>query len=307
MLMLLYGCSNESLEGVANTESFIAAINILEPSVQFFNEEGETLAIWQFEQAYTGGVLIQNKRLLLYGNQLTEADIYELSTGEKIASIDTPVGTTYSYYDDTSNTIFIANSQTNKVYSYDENGKQLGEVKVRNYPMSMVAKDGLLYVVNYKDTLLSVIDITTQQAVDEWTIPSSSHGLWLDETNGELWLGGHGEGTTANETIAIYNIDRGEKVRELKVPMMPIQIASNGEQQAVVSHGSSMLYIIEDGTIVQQIKVGANPFSVSFYKEQIVVAGYDDNKLYFLKDGEIYKRISTNEGPFQLLTREVLQ
>lgn len=304
LLLFLCACSDKSFESIPDDTSFIAAINILQPSAQFFNDQGEVIANWQFEEAYTGGVLIDHNRLLMYGNQLSQAVIYDLVSGKKVATIDTPVGTTYSYYDEFSKSIFIANSKTNEVYSYDETGMLKGQVTVRNYPMSMIANEGLLYVVNYKDTLLSVIDMTTLQVVEEWPIPSSSHGLWIDQEKNELWLGGHGEGTTANESISIFNITSGEKVRELDVPMMPIQIDADDKQQAVISHGSSTLYIIEDGTIVMHKKVGANPFAVSFFQGQVVVAGYDDNALYFLKDGEIVQSVSTNEGPFQLLTRE---
>lgn len=304
VICLLTGCNEESFENIPENISFMASMNILEPSIQFFSQNGEELADWSLEKAYTGAVLVSENTIVFYGNQLSEIDFYQLSTGKKIKSIKTEKGSTNGYYDEKSALLFITNSKTNKVYCYDTKGEKKGEITVRNYPMSMAANNGKLYVINYKDTLLSVIHIDTLKVEVEWSIPSSSNGIWIDESNHQLWLGGHGEGAKANVVVSIYNLSTGMPEEQLTLPTMPIAIASNETQQAVISHGNSMVYIIEKKKISNQIKVAANPFAASYFNNQLVVAGYDDATLYFIEDGEIVKKIATDKGPFQLLTRE---
>ena len=303
--ILLAGCSQENFKEIDQSESFVATVNILQPSVQFFNELGEVIADWELEDPFTGGELVGDDRLLLYGHQLTTANLYQLSTGKLLETIEIPIGTTNAYYDVESTQLFLANSETNELYVYNEDGQLIDALTLRNYPMSMIAAEGLLYVVNYKDTLLSIVDVTTLKVVEEWPIESSSHGLWIDKKNDRLWIGGHGEGTKPNDTIDIYELETGQLLKQLKLPMMPVHIASDSEQQAVVSHGSNMLYIIEHEQVIDSLKVSANPFAVNYFKERIIVAGYDDQTLYFIEDGQVKLEVPTKKGPFHLLTREV--
>ena len=85
---------------------------------------------------------------------------------------------------------------------------------------------------------------------------------------------------------------------------MPIAIASNGEEQAIVSHGNSTLYTVQNETITYEKKISANPFAVAYFNEQIVVAGYDDATLYFIDEQQIQREVETQKGPFQILTKE---
>lgn len=305
LLFVLVGCSNEKFEAIEPTDSFVATVNILQPSLQFFNEQGELFREWTLEEAYSGATLVQDDFVLLYGNQLKEAHVYELSSGRLIRSIETPLGTTNGYFDEYSAQIFLTNSETNTLYAFKPNGEAAGTIQMRNYPMSMIANGDRLYVVNYKDTLLSIVDTKTLQVVDEWSIESSSHGLWIDTKKEQLWIGGHGAGTKANDRVTMFDLTSGQRVNEVTAPMMPVAIAGNEQQQAIVSHGSNMLYIVENETIVTEQKIAANPFAVTYFNEQIVVAGYDDATLYFIEQGQTVKEAPTNKGPFQLLTREV--
>ncbi len=176
-MTFLVGCSEEKFTPINHHQSFVASMNILEPSMTFYDETGDKIADWQFEKAYTGALLIPHDRVLLYGHRLTEADIYELSSGKHLSTIDTGLGTTNAYYDPDSSKVFMTNSETNSVTSYDHQGRKLGECLLGDYPMSMASNDGLLYVINYKDTKLSIINIDTMLLEDEWTIESSSNGI----------------------------------------------------------------------------------------------------------------------------------
>ena len=307
-ILLLTGCSEPRFTPINPHQSFIASVNILQPSITFFDQEANKLATWEFKVAYTGGTLIQHDRVLMYGHELTEAHLYELSTGKHIATIECGVGTTNAYYDSQSKRFFMTNSKSNTVTSYDLQGKKLHEQKLYNYPMSMVASNGYLYVINYKDTILSVLDIATFKVLDEWEIAKSSHGIAILEEENSVWIGGHGEGSKPNETIDIYNLTTGAKQSEMNVPLMPIGIAEKNDEVAVISHGTNMLYVANaKSEILWQQKVGANPFTAAYFADYIVVAGYDDQNIYFLNEHEIVKEVKTAKGPFQLFVREVME
>ncbi len=304
-LCLIGGCSEERYTEISPQQPFIASVNILQPSLSFFTREGEELAAWEFNLAYTGASLIQHDHVLLYGHGLSEAHLYELSTGRRVATIRCGAGTTNAYYDRQTEQFFMTNSKTNTVTSYDLEGAKVHERKLYNYPMSMAASDGYLYVVNYKDTVLSVLDIETFRVVEEWAIAKSSHGLVILEEEHALWLGGHGVGNRPNDTMDVYHLDTGEKLKEISMPLMPVGVAENGKEVAVISHGKSTLYVASaDGEILWQQKVGANPFAVAHFGESVAVAGYDDQMIYFVNAQGIEKKVQTKEGPFQLLVRE---
>lgn len=304
LLLFVAGCQQQSFEPIAPDETFVATVNIDEPSLQFFDAAGEELATWQFEQYYTGGLLIGQDKLLMYSNILTKAHVYQLSTGEQLAEIKVPAGITGGYYDEESEQFFLANGKTNDVIAYDAAGQELATMAVRNYPMSMVSANGKLYVVNYKDTLLSVIDIATHKVEQEWAIDDYSHGIAIDPQKQEIWLGGHGKGSQSNEYVEVYDIASGKQTKTFELPIMPVGIAIHDDTVAVISHGSNMLYTMEQDRVVHTLKIGANPFAVTFLHDQIVVAGYDDHVLYFVQNNKIMNQVETEAGPFQLLVRE---
>lgn len=304
-LLLITGCGGEHFEGIDHHISFVASMNIQEPSIQFFNKKGQEIANWPLERAYTGALLVQQDTLLLYGHQLETADLYEISSGKKIGEIKTEIGTTNAYYASKQKRIFLTNSKTNAVTSYDVYGNKLGEQKLGNYPMSMVANGSLLYVVNYKDTKLSILNIEDLTVVDEWKIERSSHGMAILPEENTLWLGGHGEGSKPNRTVDVLDLETGEIIKEIDMPLMPIHFYKTEDEVLVVSHGENELYVANhEGHIKWQKEIAANPFAVASFQGYIIVTGYDDHMMYFLDNQEVMKEISIGKGPFQLLVRE---
>ncbi len=306
LITVIAGCRDEKFPSINHHQSFVASVNILEPSIIFYNSLGEEIAFWDLKKAYTGATLLQRDRILLYGHQLEEADIYELSSGKKLKSIKTGIGTTNVYYDEKMKKIFITNSERNSVTSFDYKGTKLQELKLRNYPMSMASYKDKLYVVNYKDTIMSVVNMDSLKLEAEWSIAKSSSGIVIIPEEKAIWVGGHGEGERPNQSIDVLNLQTGNLVKEIKVSIMPVGFWRKDDVVYIVNHGANELYAMDlKGNTLWKTEVGANPFAVAFIKNEIVVAGYDDHKLYFLKEGQIQKEISTNKGPFQLLVREV--
>lgn len=308
VILLLTSCNKEEFPPINQHQSFVASVNILQPSITFYNNSGEKIENWILDKAYTGAALIDHDKIILYGHQLEEAHLYELSSGKKIKTIQTGIGTTNSYYDKDEKLLFLTNSKTNTVTSYNNYGDKLSETKLRNYPMSMESYDGKLYVINYKDTILSVVDMQTFQVIDEWTIEKSSSGILLLPEQQTIWIGGHGEGSKPNQSIKVLDLQSGNTVNEIKVSIMPVGFSQNENEVYVVNHGANELDVLSDrGEILWKLEVGANPFAVSYFNQSIVVVGFDDHTMYFIKDGKIEKSIETDKGPFQLLVRERIQ
>ncbi len=304
-LIWLAGCTGKSFDPIERDQDFIASLNIQEPSLDFIDGQGNVMATWLFDKAYSGAILLENDRVLLYGHQLNEIDVYTLSTGKKLYSKKVKLGTTNVYYAENKKQFFIANSKTNTVTSFDEKGNELATQKLGNYPMSMAAYKDKLYVINYKDTKLSVLNIENLKVEQEWPIQKSSHGIAILEETNELWMGGHGEGSKPNSSVKKYDLTTGVKKGEIKMPLMPVGLTKTKDAILVVSHGHNELYVADfDGNVKWEQVVGANPFAVNQFKDNIVVAGYDDHTLYFIQEGQVKKTVDVGKGAFQLLVRE---
>ena len=72
--LVLMGCSTQSHEPIKE-KSFVATVNILEPSLSFFTAEGSPIATWQLDKAYAGATLVEDT-VVLYGFGLDKAVAY---------------------------------------------------------------------------------------------------------------------------------------------------------------------------------------------------------------------------------------
>jgi len=305
LVVWLAGCTDLAFKPIKSKQNFIASLNIQEPSLDFIDEQGKVIATWMFDKAYTGAVLLGDNRILLFGHQLDKIDVYTLSTGEKLYSKKVKMGTTNVYYSENDKQFFITNSTTNTVTSFDEKGNELASQQLGNYPMSMVAFKEKLYIINFKDTKLSILNVKNLKVEQEWVIPKSAHGLAIIEETNELWVGGHGDGSKPNSSVKRYDLATGELHGEIEMPLMPVGLTKTKNSVLVISHGHNELYVADfNGKVKWQLEVGANPFVVNQFKDYIVVAGYDDHTLYFIKDGHVEKTVDVGKGAFQLLVRE---
>ncbi|MFJ7738186.1 YncE family protein [Lysinibacillus sp. NPDC097287] len=304
-MVWLAGCAEKSFTPIEREKSFVASLNIQEPSLDFIDEKGEVMATWLFEKAYSGAVLIGDDHVLLYGNQIDTIDLYDLTTGQKLYTKKVDIGTTNVYYSEATHQFFITNNKTNTITSFDEEGNELASQQLGNYPMSMAATKDKLYVINFKDTKLSVLNMDDLAVEQEWPINKSSHGIAIIEETNELWVGGHGEGSKPNSSVKRYDLSSGEPLGDIEMPLMPVGLMKADDEILVVSHGHNELYVADfSGAVKWHLKVGANPFVVNKLNDQIIVAGYDDHTLYFIKDGEVQKTVDVGKGSFQLLVRE---
>ncbi|OZI12496.1 hypothetical protein CEW92_05975 [Bacillaceae bacterium SAS-127] len=306
-IWLIAGCSHPSYPAIKE-EKYLLTLNLRDSSLTFINQKGEHLADWAFDDMYTGGVLFPDgDRLLLYGTQLDRAALFSLSEGKMLDEWKVHEGTTGALYLKDSKEVVLANKGDRSLHFYNEKGKETDIVKTGKYPMSLAEHQGMLYVINYQDTILSEIDLKKKKVVREFTIPSSSTGLMIEPNQRELWIGGHGHGKEPQSQVQVYSLDTGQKIEQINTPMMPVNFASDGKYHYVVSHGSNMIYMLNDKKEIEaELEVGANPFTIEPFANEIIVAGYDSDELYFLEKGslKLVKKVKTGKGPFVIFVKE---
>lgn len=300
---MLTGCGAASYDGVPSDEPFVATVNQLEPSITFFNERFDVLTEWALDEPYTGATLLHDDMIALYGMGVPYVAIYELASGKQIEKINTELGNTNVLYSATHDELYVTNKEQNTIIAYTRDGSERAVANVGKYPMSMQQFGNELYVLNFKSSYLSVINIDTFDEIATWNIPSSSNGLLINKEQQELWIGGHGEHTT-NEHVLVLDLQTGDVVKEIAAPEMPVALAQSADEISVISHGSNVLHqFTKQGDKIREIEIGANPFAVAYFQQTIVTAGYDDNTLYVMDDAQI-TAYETGDGPFQLIVRE---
>lgn len=299
----LAACGKEKYEAVPKDENFIASVNILQPSIDFLTEKGQITTTWELEENFTGATIIGDDAVLLYGNQLEHASIYRLSTGKQLTEFKVKKGITNAYYNKNMKQFYMTNGEFNTLSSYDEQGEKKDEVQLGLYPMAMIANEDNVFVINFKDTYLSVLNKNSLKEERQIKIPKSSHGM--DFIRDELWIGGHGAGEKPNSKVQRIDPKAGTIIGDITLPIMPIAFAKLENSEYVLSHGESILYELDEKQkIVWHKEIGSNPFAIKVFASTVVVAGYDDNTLYFVKDHAIIQQTKVGKGPFQLLVRE---
>lgn len=298
--MILSGCST-AFEGLPKSKnSQIGVFSQLDSTLTFYDEELSELTKWKFEEPYTGMYGVTENLVLLFGYGMNEAHLYDVTTGEIVASYSSGDGVVSAVSDQ--NHIYLANSKTNQVTQFSLQGNELQTIRTGNYPMSMMIADQRLMVVNYQDIHVSVIDLEEWQVVNEWKIPKASQGIHMDEQF--LYIGGHGSRAVVNHAVTILDRQTGEIMTSLDLPLMPIDFTTLDNSVYVISHGSNTLFRIENNEIKESMSIAANPFVVEATNESLFVAGYDDDTLYKVENMAIVAKTSTGNGPLQIFVRE---
>lgn len=305
LLLLLSGCGQSAFKSMKANE-FAAILTIEEPGVTFVNAAGDVIAKWSFEERYTGGLLFDNK-ILLYGEDLAFAKIYALETGKELNEWKVPKGVTGAVFVKETNEVALATKEDGAVHFLTLEGREIRKIRTGHHPMTMLEHQGKLYIINYRDTVLSELDVHTHRVTNEFAIPTSSAGLAVNEHKNELWVGGHGYGAQAGETIHVYSLETGFLTATAEAPVMPIAFASKGGFMYAVSHGSNKLYAFDlKGKITAQTKAPANPFSVAVLGDTVLSAGYDSGTVIFYKERTLQKQKTLNigKGPFMIFVEE---
>ena len=306
--VLLTGCSSVTYTKIEEKQPFIATVNIKDTSLTFLNKKYKRIAEWDLNIPFTGGLLLRDQdTILLYGKDMDSIEAFSLSKGKQIDSWKASKGIVNMKLLHNEKSMVAVNQSLNTVLFFNEKGKLEDTVKVGKGPLTLLQGNHQLYVINFDDTKLSVINLKTRKVEKEFHIHNSSTGALLREDKQEIWIGGHGKGATMEESVHIYSTKTGELKRMLKAPSMPVNFAESNKEIFILSHGSNTLYKMnQDYQIVNSIKVGVNPFEMTTFQDDLIITGYDSDKLYVMDSKALKekKTIKVGKGPFQMISRE---
>lgn len=307
-ILLLTGCNRVTYTKIDKNQPFVATVNIKDTSITFVNEQFKRFAQWDLNLPFNGGLLLNDRdTLLLYGKDMDSIAVYSLSKGNQIDSWKVDKGIVKMMMLKDGKSIVALNQTLNTVSFYNVRGQLKNQVEVGKSPLLVLEGNRQLYVINFDDTKLSVINLKTRRVDKEIQINHSSTGALLREDKHEIWIGGHGKGEKMEENVHVYSTKTGELKRLIKAPMMPVKIQENTKGIYILSHGSNKIYKLNSNyQIVKSANVGVNPFEMSTYHDNILIASYDSNELYVMDADhlKIKKIIKVGKGPFQIISRE---
>lgn len=308
--VFLTACSSEKHEPITEQEALAITINIKDMTISFINTDSiEKIGEWEMNKPYLGGVILPDgDSLLLYGKQIEEVDVFSLRQGKKIASWDTGSGIVNGTILHNDKELAFADQSQNSLRFFSLKGEELEVVKMDPKPLTLLeSQNEDLYVISYNSQSMTLVNTESKQKIGSFSIHSSATGALLRDTEKEVWIGGHGEGTELETDIHVYDSEKGELIKTIPAPVMPINFAQKDDFIFVLSHGSNTLYKLNgEGSIIESTKVGANPFEMEIKENHILIAGYDSNDISFVDSQTltVEKTIPVGKGPFQLLIRE---
>jgi YVTN family beta-propeller protein len=310
MLLVLAGCSSEQYPPIPKDKRVAATINIKDMSLTFIDLDmlGE-METWDMQKSYTGGLILPDgDSLLLYGKQLDTIDVYSLEEGAKIDEWPAGSGIVNGRLLVSREEIAFADQEKDEVRFYNLNGEETGAVQTEADPLTILEEKekGRLFVSSFNQEMMTVIDLNQGRKTSSFKIHPSAAGALIKEEEGELWIGGHGEGAEAEKDIHVYSLDTGSLVKTIPAPTMPVGFAELNGYIYVLSHGSSTLYKMDSlGKEVNSIQVGANPFEMLPFGAYLIIAGYDSSDVHLIDPGslQVKKTIKTGDGPFQIILR----
>lgn len=310
--LLLTSCQLKQYEKIDSKTSQVIVVNLLENSLSFYEEETRSeVAKWIMPYTFTGATLLPDRKtILLYGKHLKRIYLYDVTTGREVGRWKTGEGIVNVQISNDHSRLYLANQQNDTIQVRTLAGKMVKEIRVGDGPLTILeySQREELYIINFHNPLISVINSDTLEVKKEIQSKPASVGAVLIEMLGELWTGGHGPGLEAENAVTIYSIDTGEIKQEVKAPIMPVDLEKYGDYVYVVSHGSNQLRKIHMNTkkVVATIEVGANPFEISIINNLIYCASYDSNEIIVVDpiSMKIVGSMKAGKGPFQILYKK---
>ncbi|WP_042346757.1 hypothetical protein [Bacillus massiliigorillae] len=309
-VLLIAGCQQDTLAAIPSDTSFVASVNIKDGSISFVNSENmQIMAEWDIHKPFTGAILLPNHdQIALYGKQMSSILVYSLSKGKLIDEWQVGEGIVMISAINGGKELALVDQLTNSIRIISLQGKQLRSVKVGDKPISIHEDQRTkhLYVVNFNDNKITVLQSNTLKTTKEININPFSTGIMIRSQEKQIWVGGHGKGNHIEDNVHIYSTESGELMKTLRTPSMPIHFLSYKDNVYIVSHGTSTVYKYKDMNQVASLKVGVNPFEMKRVKEKLVLASYDSNELHVIDPEKfiVEKTIKVGKGPFQLVIRE---
>jgi YVTN family beta-propeller protein len=310
-MLFIHGCEQEALPAVPKQMEVLISVNVNDESVTFFDiQTGRKVAEWKLRKRIKGAVLLPDDRtLLLYGSELDRVYLYDMRTGREKNEWKTGKGIVGALVSNKGNTVFLADERQKTLRIFDGNGKEKAKIKVGNKPLTLLQNKAgtTIYVIDFHNTKAYVVDVDKRRVIRTFSVPKFAFGGLLRDGRQELWIGGHGSGSTVETNIRIYSIKTGALIKLMKAPSMPVSFVETNEGIFALSHGSNILRKWDDsGNLKASVTIGANPFIMIGANERLYIASYDSNEIYVVdqRTMKIIARWKTGKGPFQLLIRK---
>ncbi|MBW7651168.1 YncE family protein [Anoxybacillus sp. ST4] len=310
IVMLLTSCTSQTYTPIKRDGAIIGVVNIKEQSLSFIDYNTKQLiTTWQVKKPITKvAILPDGDTIVLFGQDMDEIIAYTLSTGREARRWSVEKGVTDVLV--TERDLLVVNEKKGTVSIMTFDGKVKDVIATPPSPFSVIEDDkhNQWIIIHFKNGAISFIDRTTKRVtrtVD--TLNSAVSGFVVPETN-ELWVGGHGSGTTIQQEAYIHSLVDGRLITRVKAETMPIQFSQTNEAIYVLCHGSNMLYAFDRDTkrLIRELNIGANPFAMTKAKNDLVIASYDSNELLFV-DEKTFKQtntVSVGHGPFYIFFRD---
>lgn len=311
LLSIITSCQNKGFESIPNNQDFLISFNLKESSISFIDVETYSEAVkWEFDQPFSGALLLPNNHILFYGRHLEDLYIYNLSSGKLIDKWPSGKGVANALLSSDENYIFLANQQKNAIQVIDTNGSFQEVIPVENGPLTLVedTHKNRLYVIHFDSPVISTIDLDQLKTIGSFTSNKRAVGATLANNNQELWVGGHGAGKNIQREIIVYQLPQGDVVSAIKAGTMPVDLKVKGDYVYALSHGTNTLSKINMQTYetTQEITVGSNSFVMNFFQEDLYIASYDSNEIFIINpdDLKVITSFESGNGPFDLLYRK---
>ncbi|ANB60746.1 NHL repeat-containing protein [Anoxybacteroides amylolyticum] len=308
LCLLIAGCQHQAFPPIARHMETLISVNIKDGTVTFFDLTLEKkYAQWEIHEPVKGGVLLKHgQELLLYGNELEQAYVYDLATGKRKSEWNTGKGIVSALASSDGKHVFLADEQQKKLRIFTVGGKEEAAIQVGRKPLTLLqTKDGTqLYVIDFHDAKADVIDVPKRRMIATFSVPKSALGGLVREQ--ELWVGGHGGGSTVETNIHVYSLN-GKLKKTIAAPTMPISFVETDNGIFTLSHGSNTVRKWDKkGTKAVSLTVGVNPFTMIGGKKYLYIASYDGDVVDVVDQQTLrpVRQYKTGKGPFQLLIRE---
>ncbi|MGN1401096.1 MAG: YncE family protein [Bacillus sp. (in: firmicutes)] len=309
LLLAVTGCGESDFTPVPSELSFVASINIKEGSITFLDADTfEKFADWKIGEPVSGALLLSDQdRLAVYGKKMDKVRIYSLSSGEQVDEWNTGEGIVHaSLVKD--GTVAFVNQRQDSLFLYSEEGIKQSQHKVGKHPISVYGHSNQLFVINLHDDTITVLDNETMKEVMNIPVNPSPTGILYIDGKEQIWVGGHGEGSTVEKDIHVYSSVTGELMQEIRASSMPVDFERIGDFIFILSHGEGMLYRWDMKTqTMASLSVGGNPFEMEIVNDKIVLATYDSDDIHLVDPDKllIVQTLSVGNGPFQIIVREL--
>ncbi|GGJ77614.1 DNA-binding beta-propeller fold protein YncE [Anoxybacillus voinovskiensis] len=307
LCLLLASCQHQAFPPIPRQMETLISVNIKDGTVTFFDLTREKkYTQWEIREPVKGGVLLKHgQELLLYGNELEQVYVYDLATGKRKSEWNTGKGIVSALVSSDGKQVFLADEQQQKLRIFTVEGKEEAAIRVGKKPLTLLqTKDGKVYVIDFHDAKADIIDVRKRRMVATFSVPKSALGGLVREK--ELWVGGHGSGSTVETNIHVYSLD-GKLKKTIAAPAMPISFVETDNGIFTLSHGSNTVRKWDKtGTKAVSLTVGVNPFTMIGGNKYLYIASYDGDVIDVVDQQTLrsVRQYKTGKGPFQLLIRE---